>query len=77
MNVWAGKPVVSFSEHVFAGNDYVNFLECLVESMDTRWRRFKGGGKDGSRPGPEPGGKGGGKVEGSQPGSKGGGPEPV
>ena len=42
MNVWAGKPVVSFSEHVFAGNDYVNFLECLVESVDTRWRGVKG-----------------------------------
>ena len=76
MNVWAGKPVALFSEHVFAGNDYVNFLECLVESMDTRWRGVKGGGKDGSSAGPEPGGKGGGKVQGSQPGSKGGGPEP-
>ena len=41
LNAWAGKPVVLIFEHVFASTDYVNFLECLVESMDTRWRGVK------------------------------------
>ena len=41
LNAWAGKPVVLFFEHVFTSTDYVNLLECLVESMDTRWRGVK------------------------------------
>ena len=47
----------------------MNFLECLVESMDTRWRGVKGGGKEGCKGG-EPGAKGANRAE---PGAKGGG----